>query len=46
MDKETILSKFINVIENKKSENVWVDLALLGTPLNDLGINYNLKLHL
>ena len=40
MDKEAILPKLTSIIEKKKSENGWADLALLGAPLNDLGINY------
>ena len=35
-----ILSRIITAIENNKSSDEWVDLALLGKPLNDLGINY------
>lgn len=40
MENSEILEKIIQVVESNKSENGWTDLALIGKPLNNTGVNY------
>ncbi len=40
MNNSEILQKILQVIESAKNQDGWADLALIGKPLNDLGINY------
>ncbi len=40
MDDKKILRKIIEVITEKQSDDGWVDLALVGKSLNDLGVNH------
>lgn len=40
MSNPEILQQIIEVLEKNKLENGWTDLAVVGKPLNDLGVNY------
>jgi len=40
MDNSEILQKIIQVLEVTKGTDGWTDLALIGKPLTDLGVNY------
>lgn len=40
MNNSEILQKVLQVIESSKNQDGWADLALIGKPLNDLGVNY------
>ncbi|NWH06910.1 DUF3825 domain-containing protein [Desulfobacter latus] len=40
MNKIETLQSIVTVITNNQSDDGWTDLALIGKPLNDLGINY------
>lgn len=49
MEKETILTNLIAVVENLKANDGWTDFAVIGKPLAEKGLNYKalgyLKLH-
>lgn len=40
MNNSEILQKIIHVLENNKGQDGWTDLAVIGKPLTDLGVNY------
>lgn len=40
MNNSEILQKILQVIDSSKNQEGWADLALIGKPLNDLGVNY------
>ncbi len=40
MDSKEILQKIIQVLDSKKGTDGWTDLAVIGKPLTDLGVNY------
>lgn len=40
MNNSEILQKILQVIDSSKNQDGWADLALIGKPLNDLGVNY------
>ncbi len=40
MNNSEILQKIIQVLDNNKGQDGWTDLALVGKPLTDLGVNY------
>lgn len=40
MDKELVLTRLMQVIDEKKSDDSWTDLALIGGPLARMGIDY------
>ena len=40
MDNKEILQKIIQVIDDNKSADGWTDLAVIGKPLSNLGVNY------
>lgn len=40
MENSDILQKIIEVVDSCKDSQGWADLALIGKPLNNLGINY------
>ncbi len=40
MENKETLQNLIKVIDNFKNQDDWTDLALIGKPLNDLGVNY------
>lgn len=40
MNNTEILQKIIQVLDNNKSTDGWTDLAVIGKPLTDLGVNY------
>jgi hypothetical protein len=40
VDKSEILSKILGVLNNLRRQDGWTDLARIGKPLNELGVNY------
>lgn len=40
MNNSEILQKIIHVLDNYKGQDGWTDLAVVGKPLTDLGVNY------
>lgn len=40
MNNSEILQKIIQVLDNNKGPDGWTDLAVVGKPLTDLGVNY------
>lgn len=40
MNNSEILQKIIQVLDNNKGQDGWTDLAVVGKPLTDLGVNY------
>jgi hypothetical protein len=40
MNNSEILQNILQVIDSSKNQDGWADLALIGKPLNDLGVNY------
>ncbi|WP_461629810.1 DUF3825 domain-containing protein [Labilibaculum euxinus] len=40
MNNTEILQNLIQVVDSNKNQDGWTDLALVGKPLNDLGVNY------
>ncbi len=40
MNNTEILQKLIEILEQKKGHDGWTDLAVIGTPLSEIGINY------
>lgn len=40
MNNSELLPKILQVIDSSKNQEGWADLALIGKPLNDLGVNY------
>ena len=40
MDKDIILKKILQVLDLNKGADGWIDLAVIGTPLVGLGVNY------
>lgn len=40
MNNTEILQKIIQVLDNNKGTDGWTDLAVIGKPLTDLGVNY------
>jgi len=40
MEKTELIQTIIQIVENKKGNNGWTDLAVIGKPLTDAGVNY------
>lgn len=40
MNNSEILQKIIQILDNNKGQDGWTDLAVVGKPLNDIGVNY------
>src|SRR5690606_36064755 len=40
MNNSEILQKIIQAVDNNKGQDGWTDLAVVGKPLRDIGVNY------